>query len=145
MRARYARVDGTPSAGGLGAAGSLTLLVGLWAAISPWVVHFARTNPNLQTNNLIIGIALAGLGLVFTLAPERVAQLAPVVAAIGVWMIISPWVVTLGHRPTTGMIWNNVLIGAVCCALGLAAMGMGMTGRRGRAAPSSPVTPTTTQ
>ncbi|MEZ0093276.1 SPW repeat protein [Streptacidiphilus sp. EB129] len=121
MRARYARME---SRRGVVAIDGLVLLAGLYAAISPWVVHFGPTNPNLQANNLILGIAVAVIGLCLTLAPERMYRLSGVVAPIGVWLIISPWVVTVGHHPTAGMIWNNVLVGGLCCALGLAATGM---------------------
>ena len=130
MRARYARMD---SRRGVVAIDGLVLLVGLYAAISPWVVHFGPTNPNLQANNLVLGIALAVIGLCLTLAPERMFQLSAAIVAIGVWMIVSPWVVTAGHHATAGIIWNNLLIGGICCALGLAAMGMLMSvGREDR-------------
>ncbi|WP_174501559.1 SPW repeat protein [Streptacidiphilus melanogenes] len=121
MRERYARIE---SARGATALDGLVLLTGLYTAISPWVVHFNFTNPNLRTNNLLLGITLAVIGMALALAPERMYRMSGVVAVIGVWMIISPWVVTVGHTATAGIIWNNVLIGAVCCLLGLAALGM---------------------
>ncbi|WP_174501685.1 SPW repeat protein [Streptacidiphilus neutrinimicus] len=119
MRERYARIE---SARGVTALDGLVLLTGLYTAISPWVVHFNFSNPELRTNNLLVGIALAVIGMALALAPERMYRMSGVVAVIGVWMIISPWVVTVGHTATRGIIWNNVLIGAVCCLLGLAAM-----------------------
>jgi hypothetical protein len=124
MRARYARME---SRRGVVAIDGMVLLAGLYAAISPWVVHFGPANPNLLINNLVLGIALAVIGMGLTLAPERMFRLSGVVAAIGVWLIISPWVVTVGHHPTAGMIWNNVVIGGICCALGLVAVAMVMS------------------
>ena len=38
--------------------------------------------------------------------------------ALGIWMIISPWVV--GTDPDAGVIWNNVVIGALAVILGTA-------------------------
>lgn len=124
MRERYARIEGRR---GVVAVDGLVLLAGLYAAISPWVVHFGPSNNNLLVNNLVLGIALAVMGMGLTLAPERMFRLSGVVAAIGVWLIISPWVVTAGHNPTAGMIWNNAVVGGVCCALGLVAVGMVMS------------------
>jgi hypothetical protein len=121
MRERYARIE---SRRGVAAIDGLVLLTGIYTAVSPWVVHFNFSNPELRTNNLIMGFALATIGLCLTLAPERMYRLSGIVAVIGVWMIISPWVVTVGHTATRGLIWNNVVIGAVCCLLGVAALGV---------------------
>jgi hypothetical protein len=97
------------------------LLVGLYCAISPWTVHFAGAEPDLTTHNLILGITIGLLGLGFTMAPERMYGLSWAMSAIGVWMIVSPWVVI--RTPDTGMIWNNVVIGAVTFLLGVIAAG----------------------
>lgn len=127
MRERYAQVLGGTRAVAID---GLMLLAGLYAAISPWVVHFRATNAELAANNLIIGIALAAFGLGLGMAGERMYQLSWTCAVLGAWMIVSPWVVTIGHSPTSGMIWNNVVIGAIVCAMGLLAAGMGMLGGR---------------
>ncbi|WP_304598367.1 SPW repeat protein [Nocardia sp. MDA0666] len=42
----------------------------------------------------------------------------------GVWQIIGPWVV--GERPT-GVLWTNVVMGAIVTVLGLAAAGLLVT------------------
>jgi hypothetical protein len=125
MRDRYARV-----LGGRGIVGvdGLLLLAGLYAAISPWTVHFAPTSPQLAQNNLIMGIAVAVVALVLNMAPDRMQGLSMACAAIGVWLMVSPWVVM--RHPETGAIWNNIIIGAVICLLGLAAAGMMMRNRR---------------
>ncbi|MFJ1656539.1 SPW repeat protein [Streptomyces sp. NPDC088337] len=111
----------------------MIVLAGVYAAISPWVVHFAA-QPSLAVNNLIIGITVALVGLGLTLAPERMFRLAWVVAPLGVWLIISPWVVTAAHGSRAGIIWNNAWVGAITALLGLATMGLtvGMTRRRRR-------------
>ncbi|MER0247225.1 SPW repeat protein [Streptomyces sp. HSW2009] len=119
MRDRYARMLGRPS---VVAVDGLLLLAGLYAAISAWTVHFAAAESELALNNLIMGIAVAVIGLALTMAPERMGGLSGACAAIGVWLIVSPWVVT--RHPDTGMIWNNVIVGAVICLCGLVAAGM---------------------
>ncbi|MFG3203608.1 SPW repeat protein [Streptomyces sp. NPDC048192] len=102
----------------------LILLAGVYAAISPWVVHFAATNPNITVNNLIVGITVGLIGLGLALAPERMFRLAWVVAPFGVWLLISPWVVTATHGARAGIIWNNCWLGAITFLLGCAAMGL---------------------
>lgn len=116
MRARYARTlrGGMPMV-----VDGLVLLAGLYCAISPWTVHFSTARPELLINNLVLGLAIALMGIAITAAPARMGGLSWTLGAIGVWMIISPWVVT--RDPDTGMIWNNVVIGAVTFLLGCVA------------------------
>ncbi|MEV6130021.1 SPW repeat protein [Streptomyces violaceusniger] len=125
MRERYARMMDARDVVFLDGP---VLLAGLYFAISPWVVHFSGTNPNLMVNNLVLGIAIALLGIGLTTAPRRMYSLCWAMSAIGVWMIISPWVVARGAD--AGVIVNNVVVGAITCLFGLIAAGMVM--RKGR-------------
>ncbi|MER8160156.1 SPW repeat protein [Streptomyces sp. NPDC094472] len=125
MRERYARMMDARDVVFLDGP---VLLAGLYFAISPWVVHFSGTNPNLMVNNLVLGITIALLGIGLTTAPRRMYSLCWAMSAIGVWMIISPWVVARG--PDAGVIANNVVVGAITCLFGLIAAGMVM--RKGR-------------
>ncbi|QMU80154.1 SPW repeat protein [Streptacidiphilus sp. PB12-B1b] len=131
MRERYERLLRGREDSALDGA---VLLAGLYAAVSPWIVHFSGSNPELRMNNLIIGLAVAAFGLGLTLAPERMSRLGWACAAAGVWLVIAPWVATVGHHPTTGMIWNNVVVGAVIvllgCAVGAIRMATGRAARR---------------
>ncbi|MDX3232644.1 SPW repeat protein [Streptomyces sp. ME19-01-6] len=130
MRERYARMLGARD---VVFVDGPVLLTGLYFAISPWVIHFSGTRPDLTVNNLILGICVALLGVGLTTAPRRMYSLCWAMSAIGVWMIISPWVVT--RFPDAGMIWNNVVVGAITCVLGLVAAGVLMrTGRETREA-----------
>lgn len=118
MRDRYARMLG----GGRDVAlvDGPVFLAGLYCAISPWTVHFSGARPELALNNLVIGIAVALLGLCLAMAPARMYGLSWAIAALGIWMIISPWVVST-TGPGAGAIANNVAVGAVICLLGLVA------------------------
>jgi hypothetical protein len=130
------RLERTASSGSAIAIEGLIVLAGVYAAISPWVVHFSATEPNLTVNNLIVGITVALIGLGLTVAPERMFRLAWMVVPLGVWLIISPWVVTATHSATAGIIWNNCVTGAVTAVLGLAAMGLTIgVARRGPRTP----------
>ena len=121
MRARYAQVLAGSRAV---VADGLVLLTGLYLAISPWVVNFRATHPDVAVNNLILGIALAVMGLGLTGAPERMYGLSWTAVVIGVWEIISPWTATPAANTDAGLIWNNVVVGAVTVVLGLIAASM---------------------
>ncbi|MFB7373584.1 SPW repeat protein [Streptomyces sp. NPDC056222] len=125
MRDRYSRMLQTR---GVAAVEELVILAGIWAAVSAYTVHFAGTHPDLALSNLIVGIALAGLGLCMSMAPERSADLNFVALAGGVWLIISPWVVA--RNADTGAIVSNVITGACVCLFALTAGGLLMSKTR---------------
>jgi hypothetical protein len=114
MRDRYARVLGGRD---VALVDGPVFLLGLYCAASPWIVHYTTSQPPLVTHNLIMGIAIGLLALGFTRAPERMYGLSWAMCALGVWMIISPWVV--GDSPDAGVVWNNIIIGALAVILGL--------------------------
>lgn len=120
MRERF---DRTTSGGGVVALEGMILLAGLYAAISPWVVHFTG-NTNLAVNNLIVGITVGLLGLGLALVPERTSGLAWLAVPLGAWLVISPWVVTTANTASNGAIWSNCVVGGATALLGLLAMGM---------------------
>lgn len=105
-------------------ADGLTFMAGLYLAMSPWIVGFTDMG-TLVGNNLIAGAALAMLAFGFASAYGRTHGLTWVAPLIGVWTIISPWVVS-GDVSTTSTIWSNVVVGAVTVVLGLCAMYLGI-------------------
>ncbi|MFH8621588.1 SPW repeat protein [Streptomyces vietnamensis] len=125
MRDRYARMLQTR---GVAAVEELVILAGVWTAISAYTVHFAAAAPALAISNLVVGIALAVLGLCMSMAPERSQDLNFVVLLMGAWLIVSPWVVT--RHPGTGTILSNVITGACVCLFSLTAGGLLMSKRR---------------
>ncbi|MEU0050524.1 SPW repeat protein [Streptomyces sp. NPDC006184] len=118
MQARYARMlDGRDVA----LVDGPVFLLGLYCAASPWILHYTANQPALATHNLIMGIAIGLLALGFTRAPERMYGLSWAMCAMGIWMIIAPWIV--GRAPDAGVIVNNIVIGALALVLGLVCAG----------------------
>jgi hypothetical protein len=133
MRERYERISSTPRAV---VVDGLVLLAGLWLAISPWVIHFNNTAPDLRVNNLVLGIAVAVVALGLATQPSLMARLSWATAVIGAWVIVSPWVVQRSGL-NAGIILNNLITGAIILLLGVAAAAMAMgAGPRGRLATS---------
>ena len=113
MQARYARMLGGRD---VALVDGPVFLLGLYCAVSPWILHYTTSQPSLVTHNLIVGIAIGLLALGFTAAPARMYGLSWAMSAMGVWMIISPWIV--GNSPDAGVIVNNIIIGALAVVLG---------------------------
>ncbi len=118
MRDRYARMLGGRD---VALVDGPVFLLGLYCAASPWILHYTANQPALMTHNLIMGIAIGLLALGFTRAPERMYGLSWAMCALGIWMIIAPWIV--GSSPDVGVIVNNVVIGALALVLGLICAG----------------------
>jgi hypothetical protein len=118
MRDRYARMLGGRD---VALVDGPVFLLGLYCAASPWIVHYTTSQPDLVVHNLIVGIAIGLLALGFTRAPERMYGLSWAMCALGVWMIVSPWIV--GESPDAGVVWNNIVIGALALILGLMCIG----------------------
>lgn len=117
MRERYDLAASQPA---MQVVDGLTLLSGLYLALSPWIVGFIDRQ-GITVNNLVVGLAVAVLAIGFTAAFGRTHGLTWVLPILGVWTIIAPWVIR-GDQSTVGSIWSNVLVGLVITALGLAAL-----------------------
>lgn len=126
MRARHDRVMG----GGRTTAGAdaPVFLLGLYCAVSPWVLHFTASQPSLVTHNLVIGLAIAVLALCFTAMPERMTGMSIAIVALGAWLIVSTWIV--GQSPDMGVILNNVIVGGLAIVLGAACAGLSMKNKK---------------
>ncbi|QNE78337.1 hypothetical protein F0344_30340 [Streptomyces finlayi] len=125
MQARHDRIIGGRDVALVDAP---VLLVGLYCAVSPWVLHFTASQPALVAHNLVLGIAIAVLALGFTVMPERMYGLSWAICAIGAWLIVSTWIV--GTSPDAGVIFNNVIVGGLTVLLGMACAGMVMKSKK---------------
>lgn len=115
MTARYEQASETPTAQ---ITDGLTMLAGLFVALSPWIAGFNHAG-TLVPNNLITGLAVAFLGMAYAAAYERTHRLTWVCPVLGVWAIIAPFVVS-GAPTSTSVVLCNVIGGAVIVLLGLA-------------------------
>jgi hypothetical protein len=129
MRARYERISASPPAV---ITDDLLLLAGLWLAISPWVLQFRDSVPNIAQSNLIVGIAVAAVGLGMAVLPRTMQSLSWATFLIGAWVVVSPWVIQRSSVPV-GTYLTNVITGGVIALLGLAGAGLVITARRGMA------------
>jgi len=129
LRERYGRVAESMTAQGTF---GLTLLAAVYAAVSPWIVGFDGTRA-LAVNDFIVGIVCVALAFTFAMALDRSHGMTWTLPVLGVWFIVSPWVLH-GVSPHGSMIWSNVIAGAVLTVLGLNAMYFGMRARSSKPA-----------
>ncbi len=124
LRANYERVAESMSAH---VTFGLALLTGLYVAASPWIVGFSATG-SLATSDLIVGIAVAFLAYGFATTLDRAHGMTWTLPVLGVWAVVSPWILP-GVALTAGVIWSNVVAGALLTFLGLNATYFGMRTR----------------
>jgi hypothetical protein len=120
LRERYDTAAGTPQAQ---LTEGLLLLAGGYAAISPWVIGFNASSSSLMVNDLIVGVVVMALTLAFASAYGRTHVLAWTAPAMGIWLIVAPWVMQ-GVTTTTGAKVSNIIAGACVLVFGVAMMGM---------------------
>jgi hypothetical protein len=130
MRERYERISSSPPTA---ITDGLLLVAGLWLAISPWVVHFRDTVPNVAQSNLLVGLVIAAVGLGLAMTPRSMIRLSWAASLIGVWVVVSPWAIQHSTVPL-GVILTNAITGGVIILLGLAGTGITMAASRGRSA-----------
>lgn len=89
-------------------------LLGVWIVISPWALGFQDV-PAAMTNAAVVGLALiaAALGAIFV--PRAWEEWTE--AALGVWLIASPWL--LGFSMHREALMTMLLTGAAVMALAL--------------------------
>ena len=117
LRERYERAAESMTAHGTF---GLTLLTAVYAAVSPWIVGFHATTP-LAVNDLIVGIAVGVLAFGFGAALDRTHGMTWTLPVFGIWVFVSPWVLR-DVSPTAGMLWSNLITGAVIFFFGLIAV-----------------------
>lgn len=108
----------------------LSVLAGLWVAISPWFLTLGHRG---TANDLIIGLAVAALG-VFSIAGLRgFLGLQVGSLLLGSWLIISPFILASAFAVSAPMYWSNGFGGFAIIVFTLAAL----AGMRHRAATRS--------
>ncbi|MCI2421812.1 SPW repeat protein [Saccharopolyspora sp. K220] len=125
MRLRYERASETPTAQ---VADGLTVLGGLFVALSPWITGFAALTPSLALNNLITGLTATVLGLSFAAAYHRTHGIAWTCPVLGAWTIVAVFVLS-GTAITLSTVLCNVIGGAVLILAGLGTMAPAMASR----------------
>jgi hypothetical protein len=98
-------------------ASGLNFLAAVWLFLSAFAV---ATRSPMVTSNVVFGIVVGLLAIIRAGGAYEQSWMSWLNALIGVWVIISPWVLlgTGQSGPTQGTIISNVITGAVIVVLG---------------------------
>ena len=92
----------------------VNIALGAWMAVSPWVLAY-QTQANATRNAVILGIAIAAIALFAVLKVRAWEEWTNLV--LGVWLVISPWVLDFSAMYTA--MWNAVIVGLAVALLAL--------------------------
>ena len=93
----------------------VTLVLGVWLFFSPWILGFHSSMPGASWNFFLLGIAFvvfAAFGLSLRTAWEEWVTL-----VLGLWMIISPWI--LAYSGIASARDDAVIVGVINAALAI--------------------------
>ncbi len=93
---------------------AVNFLLGLWLVASPWVLGYAAETA-AAWNGYIFGAAIALLAAIAFFAQQKWEHW--VSLAMGVWLIVSPWVLT--YTALQAAVWNQIVTGLVVCVLAI--------------------------
>ncbi len=86
----------------------INLVLGVWLFISPWVLGYAGV-PAAAWDAWVFGVIVAATSVgaltQFALWQEWVN------VVIGIWLLISPWVLGFAVPEAQGAMWNFVVVG----------------------------------
>jgi hypothetical protein len=101
---------------------ALSLLTGLWVALSPVFLTLQHGGPNANVADVIAGLAAAGIGAFALASPRGFPGLQFAGLVLGVWVIISLFILNTKFAVATPMYWSNTFSGGVLALLALAGL-----------------------
>jgi SPW repeat len=112
------------------AGATLGILTGLWVALSPLFITLQHGGSNANIADLIAGLAVAAFGAVAVASRRGFGSLEFGSLVLGVWVIVSSFILDAKFTIAAPMFWSNTFAGAVLVLLGLA--GLATAGRATR-------------
>lgn len=88
------------------------LVLGLWLALSPWVLSYAQ-EATPAWNAHIVGVIIAVAAFAALAAFQKWEEWFN--AALGAWLIVSPFI--LGFSAISAALWNQLVVGLVVLVL----------------------------
>lgn len=100
-------------------ASGLNIIAGLWLIIAPFALGYSNIDAAMW-NDVLVGIAVVILAGIRTATPGRYTGFSWTNVALGVWLIIAPFVLQYGAAAVGNAgaaFWNDILLGIAVAAL----------------------------
>jgi ABC-type molybdate transport system permease subunit len=93
------------------------LVLGLWLFVSPWALNYAEVQ-NAAWNAYVLGVAIVVFAAIAAYMPKAWEEM--VNTLLGVWLILSPYVI--GFATHTMVAFHTVVVGVLVTAFAVWAM-----------------------
>jgi hypothetical protein len=103
-------------------AASVGILTGLWVALSPYFLVLQHGGNNAALADLIAGLAVAAFGALAVASRRGFGGLQFGSLVLGVWVIVSSFILDAKFAIATPMFWSNTFAGAVLIILAAAGL-----------------------
>jgi peptidoglycan/LPS O-acetylase OafA/YrhL len=94
--------------------------LGLWLLIAPWVLVY-QDRRAIAATHVVAGLVLLALGAFRLGKPRTAPWLSWLNASLGLWLVLTPFVLLPSSSSTAPASWNSVIIGTVVAVLGASA------------------------
>lgn len=102
-------------------ASGLSLLLGLWLIAAPWALGY-EGSPAMW-NEVLVGVTIAIVSIATILDPLRLAKVSWLTVALGIWLLIAPFILSYGPplaavEGVNPALWNDIFVGILIVVLG---------------------------
>src|ERR1700722_11121238 len=104
------------------AAAALGILTGLWVALSPLFLVLQHGGTNASIANVIAGLVVAAFGTFALVSRRGFPGLQFASLVLGVWVLISSFILTAKFSLAAPMFWSNTWSGVILALLALGAL-----------------------
>lgn len=99
----------------------VNLAMGVWLFVAPWVLGFADL-PAAAWNCWMMGVVVAAVSVAALIQFVRWEEW--INAGIGLWLLVSPWLLGFAGADQAAALWNHVISGLI---IGVLALWEGLT------------------
>jgi hypothetical protein len=96
-------------------ASGINLILGLWLIIAPFVLG-CTSYRHSEWNSIVVGVIVAALAAIRIWGGRSASWLSWIIAALGLWMIVSPWIYS--NSDVNAILWNDIIVGVIILVLG---------------------------
>ncbi len=95
----------------------LNILFSIWLIVSPFLLGFAAMSGTAMWDAIIVGVIVLILAIIREASPEGATWLSWVNAILGIWLVISPFI--LGTSFMAAVLWDDIIVGVAFFVFGL--------------------------